>query len=104
MTSSVEAQLDSVVHHTFAFHPFAHSRFREQVNRTLFQNAGAHPFLNILPAAIFDHDRFNSLQVEKVGEHEASRSRAYDSDLGTRWNAHLHTPTSQSEDYQKDDG
>jgi hypothetical protein len=71
-----------MVDHTFALHPLAHSGVCEQVNGALFQNARADAFLNMLPAAIFDHDRFNSLQMEKVGKHQASWSRAYDSDLG----------------------
>jgi len=83
MTASMEAQLDSMMNHAFALHPFAHPGFCEQINRPLFQNAGADAFLDILPAAIFDHDRFNSLQLEKVGKRQTSRSRAYDSDLGT---------------------
>ena len=87
MAASMEAQLDSMVDHAFALHPFTHSGFCEQVDRALFQNACADSFLDILPAAIFDDDRFDSLQMEKVGEHQASRPCAYDSDLRAwrRW-------------------
>ncbi len=62
-------------------HPLAHAHFHEQVNRALLQHAGADSFLNVLPAAVLDHDRVNFLQMEKMGKDETGWSCAYDSDL-----------------------
>jgi len=81
VTASPEAQLDSIVDQAFALHPLTHSDLCEQVNRALFQYPSADAFLNVLPAAIFDHDRVNSLQMKKVGKHQTGRSSAHDSDL-----------------------
>jgi len=66
MAVAMEAQLDSIVNQALTLHPLAHAHFHEQVNRALLQHAGADSFLNVLPAAVLDHDRVNSLQMEKM--------------------------------------
>ncbi len=82
MAVSLEAQLDSVVDHAFAFQSVADSGFDEEVDRALLQNAGADTFLNIATTAIFNHHGFDSLQMQEMGKHQAGRSGAHDSDLG----------------------
>jgi len=81
MTVAMEAQLDSIVNQAFTLHPLAHSHFHEQINRALLQDAGTDALLNVLAATVLDHDRVNSLQMEKVGKDETGWSGTYDSDL-----------------------
>ena len=69
MAAPVEAQLNSVVNKAFALHPLTHTHLGEQVDRALFQHAGAHTLFHILPAAVLDYDGFDSLQVEELGKH-----------------------------------
>ena len=78
-----ELQCDSVMHKTLAHHSRAHTRFVEQIGSALFEDSGAHSFLDVLPAPCLQHDRFDSLQMQKVGEQQPRRSRSDNSDLSS---------------------
>ena len=53
----------------------------EQVDRALFENAGADALLHVLAALRLDHDGLDALQVEQVREQQAGRSGADDAHL-----------------------
>jgi hypothetical protein len=63
VTTTAEAQLDSVVDQAFGFQARSKAHFREQVDRSLLEYSGADALLGILPAAILDYDRLNSLEI-----------------------------------------
>ena len=52
----------------FALQALAHPGLNQQIDRALFQQSGAHAFLDIFSAARFDDDGFNALQVEKMSK------------------------------------
>ena len=51
-----EAQLDAVVREAFADHALAHAGRGEQIGRSLFQDAGSHPALDVVSATPFEDD------------------------------------------------
>ena len=63
MTAAAEAQLNSIVDKAFPLHALANTHFSKQVNRSLFQHAGANTLFHVLSAAIFNHDRLNALKI-----------------------------------------
>jgi hypothetical protein len=81
MAAPVETQSDAVVGERFALKALADARFDEQVDRALFQQARADALFDVFPAARFDNDGFDSLQVEQVGEHQSRRTRPDNADL-----------------------
>src|SRR5277367_4776782 len=78
-----ELQCDSVMDKTLAHHSRAHARFAQQVDSTLLKDSRANAFLNVLPASRLQYDRFDSLQMQKVGEQQPRRSRSDNSDLSS---------------------
>ncbi len=54
----------------------------EQVRRPLLQDPRADALLDVLAAAVLEHDRLDALQLEQPGERQPGRPRADDSDLG----------------------
>ena len=81
MSAFAEAQVHTVVYESFAFEARADAGFFEQVNSSLFQDASAHAFLDVLPAAIFEHYRLDAVKVQKVRQNEACWSGSDDSNL-----------------------
>ena len=81
MAAALEAQLDAGVDLALGPHPFAKTRLVEHVDAALFEHAGAHAVLDIIAAAVFQHDRFDSRLGQKVGEEQARRARSDDPDL-----------------------
>ena len=64
----LKSQLDAVMGEAFALEALADARFDEQIDRALFEQARADALFDVFPAARFDDDGFDSLQVEQVGE------------------------------------
>ncbi len=59
----------------------ADARFDEQIDGALFEQSRANSLLDVFPAARFDDDGFDSLQVEQMGEHQSRRARPDNADL-----------------------
>src|SRR5690606_30962657 len=79
---ALEAQFDAVVLVAVAQHAVAHARAHEHVDGALLEDAGADGLLDVLAAALVDHDRGDARAVEEVGEQEAGRAGPDDADLG----------------------
>src|SRR5262245_39521114 len=54
---------------------------REQPDGALLEHAGADAVLDVLAAAVLEHDRLDALEVEEVREQQAGRPGSHDSDL-----------------------
>jgi len=70
-----------VMHQPFALQARANARCYQQIDDALFKNTGADALFDIFPAARFDDDGFDSLQVEKMREKKSGRARSHNSDL-----------------------
>ena len=81
VTLAVELELDPVMDDPLALHPPAHAGLRQQVGGPLLEHARANARLDVVSAAVLDHDRIDPLAVEQVGERQPGRPRADDPDL-----------------------
>jgi hypothetical protein len=70
-----------VVDEPLALKPLSDSGLHERVDTALLEHARTNPVLDVLAAAILEHDRLDSLQVQEVREQEARRTGADDADL-----------------------
>ncbi len=59
----------------------ADARFDQQIDRALFKQARAHALFDIFPAARFENDGFDSLQVKQMSEHQSRRTCPDNADL-----------------------
>jgi hypothetical protein len=66
-----------------AQHPFAHLCLQEQIDGSLFQNAGTNAADNVLAAAALEHDIIDAVQLQQLREQQTGRSGADDCDLGS---------------------
>jgi hypothetical protein len=64
VAAPVESQFYSVMSESFALEPLPDTRFDQQVDRALFQQARSDALFNIFSAARFDDDGFDSLKME----------------------------------------
>jgi hypothetical protein len=71
-----------MVDQAFALEPVANPHFAEQLHRAPLEHSGADSFFAVLSAAVFEDDRVDSLQIEKMGKHQTRGTRADNSDLG----------------------
>ena len=92
MPLAVELELDAFVDDPLAVHPFADTRPSQQFDRALLEHAGPDPVLDVVAAAVLEHDGIDALEVEQVREGQAGGAGADDPDLGphqpsssTRW-------------------
>src|SRR5207244_671551 len=60
---ALKAQLDAVVDQAFASHSVADAGRAQEVSRSLFEHAGAHARLDVVPAAGLEHDGLAALRV-----------------------------------------
>ena len=58
--------------HSLAAQALAESRFDHQIDRALFEHARAHALDRIIAAAVFDEDRVDAFQVQKMPEQQAA--------------------------------
>jgi hypothetical protein len=86
VTPPAEAELDAVVDEALALHPLADAGLGEKVDGALFEHAGPNRALDLVPAADFEHDRLDALQMKQMRQQQASGAGADDPD--TR--PHLH--------------
>src|SRR6202451_4760743 len=89
MAVAVEAKFNSIVCNSFALHPLAYARFCEQIDRPLFENACANPFLGIVTAAILDHKGLDACQIQQMGEHKPGRTGSDNANLSAVGPGHL---------------
>jgi hypothetical protein len=61
-------QCDAVMQKPLPHHARADARFVEQIGSALFKNSCAYALLDVLPASRLQHDRLDSLQMQKVRE------------------------------------
>src|ERR1700722_1812399 len=66
VAASAEAQFDSMVDEAFSLHAFANTGFGQQVDRILFEHAGANPLLDIFAAAALQDHRFDSFKMQQM--------------------------------------
>ena len=81
VAAAAETEFDPIVYQSLFFHTLADTHLGEQVHGALFQDTGAHPFLDILAAAIFYDDGIDAVQVKKMRENETGWSRTDNPDL-----------------------
>jgi hypothetical protein len=65
----------------FAIHALPHSGPAQELRRTLLEDPGADPALDVLPAPVLEDHGVDAGPVEEVGEQEAGRSGTHDPDL-----------------------
>ena len=79
-----EAQVDAVMHQTFALHSCAHAHFGKQIDGVLLEQAGADALLTIFAAAGFEDDGFDAGKMQQMREDESGGTGSDDADLGAR--------------------
>src|ERR1700689_5344119 len=87
MATTAEAQFDAVGNQPFPFESGAYTGVGEQVSSSLLEHSGADALFDVLAAARLNYNRLDSLQMEKMRQHQSCGSRTDDSDL--RAQAHL---------------
>ncbi len=81
---SSESEVEAVVAQAFAPEPRAHADLVQQIDRALFEHAGAHAFDHIVAVAVLEDDRIDALQVQQLPQQQPRRPGADDADLGAR--------------------
>ena len=77
----MKAQLNTAMDEALFLHALAHAHLDQQVCGALLEHAGADAMLYVFAAAVFEYNRFDSLQMQELREHKPSRPGADDSDL-----------------------
>ncbi len=81
MAPPLEPQLEAVVDQPLAPQAVGYPGLREQIDRALLEDAGPHPLLDVVAAAVLQHDRVHALPGQQLGEDQPRRSRSDDRDL-----------------------
>ena len=92
VTLAVEAQLDPVVDEPLAVEPIGQPELGQQVDGALLEDAGPDALLDVLAAAILEHDGLDSLPRQKVGQNQPGRARRPRSQPGSASSSHLPCP------------
>ena len=79
---SREAELDAVMDEALRLDAAGEAGLPEHVHGALLEHARPHPLLDVLAAAVLEHDGLDALEAEQVGEQEPGRPCADDPDLG----------------------
>ena len=61
-----ECQLNTVVYQPLAVQTLAHTRFVEQINRSLFEESSANSRLDVVTRALFDDDRVHTIAMQQL--------------------------------------
>ena len=72
---AVELELDPVVDDALALQPLADAGLGEQVDRALLEHAGPDPVLDVVAAAVLEHDRLDPRPLEQPRERQPGRAR-----------------------------
>ena len=81
---AAEGEIDAIVPQPFAREPFADANLVHQIDRALLEHARANPLDHVLPAALFEDDGVDALEMQQLPEHQSGGARADDADLGAR--------------------
>jgi hypothetical protein len=76
-----ELELDAVVDDALALHPSADACVPQQVDRALLEHARADPALDVVAAAVLEHDRLDALAREQLGQRQPGGPGSDDADL-----------------------
>src|SRR5262245_21944902 len=76
MAAPAEAQFDAAMNESLSPHAFSRAAFAKQVRRRLLEHTGANALLDVLPAAIFENDRLDALQMQEVRKQQPRRPGA----------------------------
>jgi hypothetical protein len=87
MRAAAESQVYSAMNEAFAPQTISRADFAEQIDRALLEYTGANTLLAILPAARFQDDGLDAVEVKELGKDKAGGPGADDSNLC----AHLRT-------------
>jgi hypothetical protein len=58
--------MESFVHQPFPIQPPGQPGSAEQIDRSLFEQSGPNPLLDVFPAAPLDHDRLDAMPGKQV--------------------------------------
>ena len=81
MTAVADADVEAFVHQAFARQSLADPGFLQQIDRALFEHAGADATKHILAGAPLEHDVVDALQLQQLGQQQARGARANNGDL-----------------------
>ena len=81
MALGVELDLDPVMDEALPLQPLADPDVDEEVDRPLFEDAGADSVLDVVPRPILENDRLDAFAMEQLGEREPRGAGAHDPDL-----------------------
>jgi len=82
MTLPLDPELGAAVDHTFPQHALAEAVAAQQLDGWVLEQTRADALLDVLTRVPFEDDGLDPVLGEKVGEHEARRTRADNSYLG----------------------
>ena len=82
MAHAVDCEIEAVVHQTLCVHARADAGCVHQVDRALFEHAGADARQHVPAALTFDDDGGYAGAVQHLSEQQARRSGADDEHLG----------------------
>jgi len=81
MAFTSELKVEAMMNKADTLHALADTSCVQQIDGALFENASAHPLLDIRPVAVFENNRRYPLMVQEMGEHQASRASTSDGNL-----------------------
>ena len=82
MALAVELELDAVVDDPLPLQAVADTGVDEEVRRALLEHTGADTMLDVVSAAVLEHDGLDAFAVKEVREHQPGGTGADDRDLG----------------------
>ena len=85
MAQAVEQQLDAAVRQALGVHAGADAGFVEQVDRNLFQHAGADAAQHVVRRVRFEDDGVDVGLVQQLAEDQSGGAGADDGDLGSHF-------------------
>src|SRR5580700_6220244 len=83
MPSPTEAEPNAIVPQSLAPQALADAGLNHQVHRPLLQHTSAHPILDVLAAAAFQHHALDARQMQQMREHQPSRPGPDNSNLSS---------------------
>ncbi len=81
MAPPAEAQFGARMRHALLVHPRADAGLAQRLRGAVFQDAGAHPMLDVVTVAAFQDRRLDALQMKQLREEQPGRPRADDHHL-----------------------
>src|SRR6185369_1397582 len=81
MTLATKAELDAVMHQSFALEPVANAHTGEQLHGTLLEHAGANTLFNVLAGVHLENDGIDAFQMQEVRKNESGGTGSDDSNL-----------------------